>query len=373
MPKNRNLYLESFGLVHFKNYEQARLTCSAQLNCFVGRNGMGKTNLLEAIYYLCMGKSHTSLSDQYLTRHGADFFRLEAQFSTDDARRDRVVIKVKARQRKEIECNGLLYTRLADHVGRFPVVIITPDDTLIATEGSEERRRLLDNTLCQTDSRYLHQLMQYNQLLKQRNALLKQWEGRPTPAGLLEVYDLQMEAPAHYIYEARREFVTGFEEQLAAAYRAISGGQEEATLSYRSGLMDTPWLELVKRQAESDRVLQRTTAGIHRDDLAFMLSGHPLKRLASQGQLKSYVLSLKLAQYEVIKDRKGTAPILLLDDIFDKLDRDRVGQLLSFILDSAYGQVFISDTDPERVSSLLERFETSKNVYHIDQGKATLV
>lgn len=364
------LYLESLALVNFRNYEQVRLACSARLNCFVGRNGMGKTNLLEAIYYLCMGKSHTNLNDQYLARHDADFFRLEGVFLANGEAREQIVVKMKARQRKEIARNGAPYPRLADHVGRYPVVIITPDDTLIATEGSEERRRLLDNTLCQIDNRYLTQLLQYNQLLKQRNALLKQWEGRPVPAGLLEVYDLQMESPAQYIYERRQLFIADFGPRLAEAYSAISGGQEAAALEYRSALRQAGWAELMARQAEQDRALQRTTAGIHRDDLLFSLSGHPLKRMASQGQLKSYVLSLKLAQYQIIREQKGAAPILLLDDIFDKLDRGRVEQLLAYLLASAYGQIFISDTDPERVNRLLQPFGADKALYLIDQGTA---
>lgn len=332
---------------------------------------MGKTNLLEAVYYLCMGKSHTSLNDQYLNKIGTDFFRLEGTFCAAPGQKDAIVAKVKARQRKELSRNGQVYERLADHVGQYPVVIITPDDTQLVTEGSEERRRLLDNTLSQLDSRYLQQLMRYNQLLRQRNALLKQWEGRPMPAGLLDVYNTQMEEPANYIFESRSLFVEELGRQLAHIYRVIANGQEEAQLSYRSALQQTDWMSLQQQHERQDQQLQRSSAGLHRDDLVFRLADSPLRRIASQGQVKSYVLALKIAQYQVLRQQKDTAPILLLDDIFDKLDSGRVQQLLGFVLEAGFGQVFISDTDQERVSRLLNSLQADHFLYHIDHGQAT--
>ena len=365
------MYIESFKLVQFRNYDQQLISCSPAFNCFVGRNGMGKTNLLEAVYYLCMGKSHTSLNDQYLNKIGTDFFRLEGTFCAAPGQKDAIVAKVKARQRKELSRNGQVYERLADHVGQYPVVIITPDDTQLVTEGSEERRRLLDNTLSQLDSRYLQQLMRYNQLLRQRNALLKQWEGRPMPAGLLDVYNTQMEEPANYIFESRSLFVEELGRQLAHIYRVIANGQEEAQLSYRSALQQTDWMSLQQQHERQDQQLQRSSAGLHRDDLVFRLADSPLRRIASQGQVKSYVLALKLAQYQVLRQQKETAPILLLDDIFDKLDSGRVQQLLGFVLEAGFGQVFISDTDQERVSRLLNSLQADHFLYHIDHGQAT--
>ncbi len=370
-PKAWPVYIESFKLVQFRNYDQQLISCSPAFNCFVGRNGMGKTNLLEAVYYLCMGKSHTGLNDQYLNRIGTDFFRLEGIFHSEPGRKDAIVAKVKARQRKELSCNGQVYERLADHVGKYPVVIITPDDTQLVTEGSEERRRLLDNTLSQLDSRYLHQLMLYNQLLRQRNALLKQWEGRPMPPGLLDIYNAQMEEPANYLFESRSRFVEELGRQLAHIYRVIASGQEEAFLSYRSALQQTDWMSLQQQHERQDQQLQRSSAGLHRDELVFQLAGSPLRRIASQGQIKSYVLSLKLAQYQVLRQQKYTAPILLLDDIFDKLDSGRVQQLLGFVLEAGFGQVFISDTDQERVSRLLNSLQADHFLYHIDHGQAT--
>ncbi|WP_273444609.1 DNA replication/repair protein RecF [Neolewinella agarilytica] len=352
------MHLTSLILTQFKNYEFQRLTLSPRLNCFVGANGAGKTNLLEAVYYLCMGKSYNSSPDQYAVRHGDDGSRLEGLFGFDaedtKAEKDRIVIKIQKRKRKIIERNGTAYERLTEHVGRYPVVIIVPDDSRLVLEGSEIRRRLLDNSLSQTDPVYLSHLVAYNKLLANRNALLKELDGRKDTTGLLDIYDQQMQAPVAYILEKRQAFIGPFTELLTEAYAAISGERESVAITYKSQLHDTPWLELMAERREKDRVLQRTTAGIHRDDLVFTQDGHPLRRVASQGQLKSFVLSLKLAQYRLLERGTRRPPILLLDDIFDKLDRDRVRQLLELVLSSAFGQVFITDTDPERVTALID-------------------
>ena len=347
------MYLSSLKLTQFKNYERQALAFSPRLNCFVGFNGAGKTNLLEAIYYLCMSKGYGNLTDQYHIRHGDRVARLEGTFRTEDDREDRIVIKLRKRQRKVIERNGTAYERISEHVGRYPVVIVTPDDISLVQEGSATRRRLLDNSLSQTDPQYLTHLIAYNKLLDNRNARLRELEGRPDPTGLLAVYDLQMAEPATYIYEKRRDFVAPFTELLIEAYGAISGQQERVGLDYQSQLSEQPWSELLQSRAEKDRILQRTTGGIHRDELQFTQEGHPLKRVASQGQLKSFVLSLKLAQYRLLERNTARTPILLLDDIFDKLDHERVRRLLELVMSSAYGQLFITDTDPERVTSLI--------------------
>ncbi|MEM9931739.1 MAG: DNA replication and repair protein RecF, partial [Bacteroidota bacterium] len=318
-------------------------------------NGAGKTNLLEAVYYLCMGKSYASTPDQYAIRHGDLGSRLEGFFAGDSIGKqpDKVVVKLQKRKRKVIERNGTAYDRLADHVGRYPVVIIVPDDSRLVLEGSEIRRRLINNSLSQTDPAYLQHLISYNKLLANRNALLKELEGRQDPTGLLDVYDHQMAEPAAYLYAKRLAFISPFTELLTEAYAAISGARESVDLTYKSQLTENAWLELAAERREKDRRLQRTTGGIHRDDLVFTQEGHPLRRVASQGQLKSFVLSLKLAQYRLLEQNTQRTPILLLDDIFDKLDQDRVRQLLQLVLTSAFGQVFITDTDPERVTGLL--------------------
>lgn len=369
--ESKALQLQQIQLIHFKNYSDQTIEFSSRLNGLVGHNGMGKTNLLDAIYYLCMGKSYFSVRDQFLVKHEESFFRLVGHFELDE-RSDQLVVKVMPKQRKELELNGRLYDKLADHVGRFPVVIVIPDDTQLIREGSEERRRFVDNTLSQLDATYLQHLLQYNKILKQRNALLKQWGGRMLSQDLLQVYDEQLLAPAKYIHARRAAFIEEFQLPFRTAHQAICGGMEQASLRYRSALNETPFLELLKSKWERDVVLERTSQGIHRDDLIFHLGDHPLKRLGSQGQLKSFIVALKLAQYRFLKEERGVSPILLLDDIFDKLDPQRVQQLVDYILHEDFGQVFITDTDQDRVTKVLLEHTTSKpRLYTVTDGAVT--
>ncbi len=364
------MHLSSISLTQFKNYGRQDLTLHPRLNCFVGQNGAGKTNLLEAIYYLCMGKSFTGAPDQYVVKHGDDVSRLAGVFSVEAEEQDKIVVKIQRRKRKIIERNGAAYDRLAEHVGRYPVVVIVPDDSNLVLEGSETRRRLLDNSLSQADPVYLRHLITYNKLLANRNALLKELDGRKDTSGLLNVYDIQMAEPASYLHAKRQAFIAPFTELLIAAYAAISGNREAVNITYRSQLTEQTWSALQEERREKDRVLQRTSAGIHKDDLIFTQDGHPLRRVASQGQLKSFVLSLKLAQYRLLQQTTRRPPILLLDDIFDKLDKQRVGQLLELVLGATFGQVFLSDTDPERVASLLQEDATEWKRFLVEDGTA---
>jgi DNA replication and repair protein RecF len=366
----QSLFLEILILANFKNYEFQQVDCSAGLNCFLGMNGMGKTNLLDAIYYLCMTKSYFGLPDSGIVRHGEEFFRLEGKF-TIDGRGEKIVAKVIPRGKKEMERNGVGYQRLSEHVGLIPVVIITPDDNYIISEGSEARRRFLDNTLSQIDGEYLNQLMVYNQVLKQRNAALKA-SGAYNPA-LIEVYDRQLAGPAGFIFQKRAEFLERFRVTLLEMHKYISGKNETVDCSYRSQLSERSLAELLKENAEKDRMLERTTAGIHKDDLVFHLGDHPLKRFGSQGQLKSFVLALKLAQYELLKIEKKTQPILLLDDIFDKLDKQRVAYLMQLLLSGDFGQIFITDTDEDRIGEIIRQSGREHRKFRIERGKAQLI
>lgn len=364
------MHLERIKLIQFKNYEGEELFFNPAVNCIVGQNGMGKTNLLDAIYYLCMGKSYFGLSDSFIVQQGTGFFRLEGDLMRDD-RIEKVVAKIEPRKRKEFERNKVLYQRLSEHVGRYPVVIIVPDDTQLVTEGSEVRRRLLDNTLSQLDEAYLRALILYNKLLKQRNALLKQAEGRMLSEDLLLVYDEQMVKPATYIHERRQALIAAYAPIFQEAQRAISGEGEQVGLRYKSGLAEDDLLSLLKESREKDRILERTTVGIHKDDLVFTQEDRPLKRMASQGQLKTFVLALKLAQYRFLKQEKGVKPLLLLDDIFDKLDPSRVQQLIQYILAEDFGQVFLSDTDPNRVQQVISGQAVEYSTFQIESGQAS--
>jgi len=362
------LHLEKLILTHFRNYEFQSLEFAPRLNLVVGLNGMGKTNLLDAVYYLCMGKSQFSGNDRNVRQKGADFFRLEGYFQKNGGQQ-KVVAKVIPGQLKQLELDDKAYDKLSDHVGHFPVVFKAPDDTALALEGSEERRRFVDNTLCQLDNRYLAELMEYNRLLQRRNAALKQMaEQHRWDPTLLQVYDEKMKVPAEYILQRRTSFVQDFEPVFNRQFTVISGGKEQVHIKFKSQLQDTGFKSLMEANREKDRILQRTTGGIHKDDLGFQLNDMPLKRFASQGQLKSFVLALKLAQYELLKQQKQLKPILLLDDLFDKLDDERVNHLIRLLVEGDFGQVFITDTHPEKAEAIARNFGGEYRKFVVEAG-----
>jgi DNA replication and repair protein RecF len=348
------LYLSKLILTHFKNYASQTVEFTGGINGIVGPNGMGKTNLLDAVYFLCMCKSRFPVTDRQLIRHEADFFRLEGHF-VREGQTEKVVAKLPRGGKKAIERDDAPYERISEHVGRYPVVMIAPDDIQLALEGSEERRRFIDNTLSQVDPQYLGALIQYNQALRQRNAFLKQAAESPRSwdANLLAALDRQLLPPADYIFESRSRFIGRFVPLFNEHYAAISGNQEQVSCTYRSQLQEQPLPEWLEAMREKDRILQRSNAGIHKDDLVLLIDEYPVKQYASQGQLKSYVLAMKLAQYDLLMAETGQPPILLLDDLFAKLDRHRVSHLMAWITGRSFGQVFISDTELERLSSVV--------------------
>ncbi|MEM9919929.1 MAG: DNA replication and repair protein RecF [Bacteroidota bacterium] len=371
VTKHISLHLQRISLTNFKNYEFQHLDFCQKLNAFVGQNGMGKTNMLDAIYYACMCKSHFGINDRDLVRHGTDFFRLDAMLQLND-KKERIVAKVIPRQKKVFERNDVPYKRLMEHIGLFPIVMIVPDDTRLATDGSEERRRFIDNTLSQLNRGYLEQLVVYNRLLRQRNSLLKQMgaEGRSDDP-LLQAYDARICEPARSIHQTRKAFVEAFMPIFQACYQKISNDQEKVDCRYHSQLHDARMSDLLLQNAEKDRILQRSTCGIHKDDLVFSIRGYPLKRFASQGQLKTFVLSLKLAQYEWMRREKKDNPILLLDDIFDKLDRQRVRQLIQMLTERQFGQVFITDTHESRLEDILKGSGSDYRKFQVVEGTVT--
>lgn len=358
--------MDELKLVNFKNYETLKVRFSPQLNCFVGMNGMGKTNLLESIYYLCMTKSNFGTNDRQMVRQGETFFRIEGHFS-DKAK---VVAKVIPGKQKQFERNDVTYGRLVEHIGQIPVVMIVPDDTKLVSEGSEERRRFIDNTLSQLESGYLKMLMAYNKVLKQRNAALKgMGKSGYYDDRLIQTYNDQLLEPADFIFKSRKKFISEFFPVFQRFYQIISDDAEQVSGAYVSKLENDTLKNLLAENEQKDRILMRTTVGIHRDDLKFTIGDNPLRKFGSQGQLKSFVLALKLAQFEFLKKQKNKKPLLLLDDIFDKLDRHRVAQLVGLLLDQDFGQIFITDTHENRLEKIVEQYGTNYRKFTVENGK----
>lgn len=359
------MYLSQIKLTNFKSYELQAFDFSPRLNCLTGLNGVGKTNVLDAIHFLCLCKSHAGLNDKHLVRHDASFFRLEGRFELGTSS-TKIVAKYQSGQRKEIERNGTTYDRLTDYIGQFPVVMIAPDDVALVQEGSEDRRRFLDATLSQISPDYLQNLLIYNALLKQRNALLKHFaEQRRFDEVLLESLDRQMPQPARVIFEQRRQFVESFQPLFLEYYATISGSREQVKVRYDSDLAKGEFETLLREAQEKDRYLQRSSVGPHRDDLALFMDDQPVKKFASQGQLKSFLLALRLAQYEVLRRQKEISPILLLDDIFDKLDAQRVRQLIALLIGRDFGQIFITDTQRDRIETVIASFLGDYKIFEV--------
>lgn len=368
------MILQELTLTNYKNYEQEHVALDAQFTILTGDNGMGKTNVLDAIYYVCLGKSYFSGQDRYVVRSGADFTRLEARFVAD-ASTQKVVIKLVPRKLKEVSINGKKHDRLVDHLGRFSCVVIAPIDVQLMLDGSEQRRRYINNTIIQYDKQYTQALLTYNRLLRQRNALLKQMaENRTFNVDLLDSLTVPMVEPGTYIYQARQIFTTELTRLHNHYYALLSGGNEVTELRYKTPLNEgVSMLDAMRASYDKDRVLTRTTVGIHKDDLEMIMDDRPLKFYGSQGQLKSYVLAMKLSQYEILNSHTGAAPILLLDDVFDKLDRTRVSNLLAIVESDKFGQVVITDTSMDRVAGLLSLHEQGHTTYHVDRGSVKVV
>jgi len=362
------LILSSIQLTNFRNYNTEKFEFHDEVNVLVGKNGMGKTNVLEAIYYLCFGKSYFSSGDRYVFNKKDDFFRLEGNFRDGDSS-DKVVIKYQSGAKKEIELSGIKAERISDHVGHFLCVIIAPHDIQLMLDGSEDRRNFINNTIVQTDKKYLEYLLQYTYLLKQRNTLLKSFaEKRTFDQLLLDSVTIGMYKPAQYIFEQRKNKIESLLPIFKELYFEISGGNEVCDINYESHLTDKSFKEILEKNVEKDRYLGRTSQGIHKDDLVFLMNGEPIKNFASQGQLKSFVLSIKLAQYKTIETDSGKKPLILLDDIFDKLDQSRVMQLLQLINKNRFGQVFITDSNKNRIDSVLKEIEVAYNKFSIENG-----
>ena len=403
------MILQELHIINFKNIREADLTFADKLNCFVGLNGQGKTNLLDAIYYLSFTKSAFNTIDSQNIRHDAEFAMIQGIYGAPETTNDVVLGRAEARvasmpqsgiscervaecevtcairrgQKKQFRCGKKDYQRMLDHIGRIPLVMVSPEDNQLIAEGSDERRRFLDIIIGQTDRAYLEHLSMYNALVKQRNALLKQNGGadiqqQPTAndqwlmaQSLFEVLEHQMLPHAMYIFEHRRTFVEAFVPIFADLYKAIADVEEEPRLMYRSQLFDRDLNEAFKRTRSRDLILGWTSQGVHKDELEMLLGEYPLRRVGSQGQQKTYLIAMKLAQALYLSSQQpmanGQKPILLLDDIFDKLDAARVARIVDMVRGDQFGQIFLTDTDRQHLTEIVQPLGSSK-VFYVSGG-----
>lgn len=360
------MHLEKLSLTNFKNYDDSRFTFGPQVNVIVGANGSGKTNMLDAIYFLSLSKSAFHNQDALSIAHDADFFIIDGIFSKDD-RLTQITISLQRGQRKHLLADKKPYDRLSEHIGRFPVVLMAPNDTDLVREHSENRRHFFDGVLSQLDSDYLRDYLTYQQILKQRNSLLKLFAERNIlDEELLETYNEPLLALAERIYERRKRFVSEFLPAFRQHYAYLSNERETVDIIYESEVGSDEFAKDFRRNRSRDIQLQRTTMGIHKDDYVFEIGGVALKKFGSQGQQKTFVIALKLAQFDQLRTEKEIKPILLLDDIFDKLDDRRIGKLIQLMDEGMFGQLFITDARPERTEQLLQDVKTEVAFFRIE-------
>lgn len=364
--------LDKLSIVNYRNIGAADFAMSQGVNCFVGVNGAGKTNILDAIYYLSFCKSLSALPDSLNIRHDEPFFVLQGTYDAPSGPED-IYCGFKKGQKKQFKRNKKEYQRLAEHIGLLPLVVISPADEALISDSAEARRRYADSVISQCDSRYMDSLMAYNRLLTQRNALLKQMAASERPdLTLLDVFDQQLAMHGRVICQKRREFVGWLTPVVSRLYERIADGREAVTMTYvtcadrydlYAGLVET---------RPRDLVLGYTSRGVHKDDIEMAMDGYPIKKVGSQGQRKSFVIALKLAQYDYLAQSKRTTPLLLLDDVFDKLDASRGDRLIAMMASDDFGQTFITDTDMERLQSVLGRMGKDYKIFTVDDGKVSI-
>ncbi len=358
------MILSRLSIVNFKNIAQADLYFSPNINCFLGNNGMGKSNLLDAIYYLSFCKSYTRNPDSQNIRHGEDFFVVQGYYERN-GNDEELYCGIKRRQKKTFKRNKKEYDRLSDHIGFAPLVLSTPSDNELILGGSEERRKFIDQVISQFNKPYLGSLIRYNKALEQRNALLRQ---ECTEEMLYDLWEEQMDSAAAEIYESRHRFLQAFIPVFRRFYNEISSQNEAADLIYTSHLADGPLLPQLKSSRQRDLAIGYTTRGIHRDDMEMMLSDYPMKRIGSQGQCKTYLIALRLAQYDFLREQGDTTPLLLLDDIFDKLDAERVKQIVRLVSSEHFGQIFITDTNRQYLDDIVQSIGSQYSIFSVDRG-----
>ena len=359
------MHLKKLNLINYKNFKNQTFEFNSKVNCFVGSNGVGKTNILDAIYHLSFGKSYFNPITSQNIKHGEDFFVVDGRY-LKELKEEKIIVSLKKGGKKVIKRNSKSYNRFSDHIGLLPLVIISPVDRDLITEGSDLRRKFIDGVISQNDKIYLDQIIRYNKILFQRNSLLKQFYlSRTFDRDTIEIYDEQLSKIGNLIFNKRKEFLELFSPIFFEKYSIISNNKEKVNLNYKSQLKNHRLQDLLISNIEKDKVLQYTSAGIHKDDIEFLIGNYPIKKFGSQGQQKSFLIALKLAQYEVLKAKSGNSPILLLDDIFDKLDSKRVKQIIKMVNDSNFGQLFISDTDAKRTENVVKSAHENYEIFKL--------
>lgn len=357
--------LKKLSLINFKNLAQQEIVFGQSINCFVGDNGTCKTNIVDAIHYLSLCKSALGMSDSQCVLHGEDAFVIDGTYENDEGRREQIVCTYNRGNQKIIKRNGKAYERFSDHLGLIPVVIVSPADSMLISESAEERRRYINAFISQFDHDYLHQMIRYNAALAERNKYLKIGSDEQ----MLQIYDMQLAATAKGIYERRKEMIEMLQPIVAKYYGMLSGDRESVALAYRSDLQNGELIELLTDARQKDIILGHTTVGIHRDEILFTIGDVPLRKYGSQGQQKSFIIALKLAQYQIIAEQTGRAPILLLDDVFDKLDESRVAELIAIVASDAFSQIVITDCSYERMERLLSDSNADYKLFNVTYGK----
>jgi len=367
------MYLTKLKLINFKNYGEAELEFSKKINCFTGNNGAGKTNILDAIYYLSFCKSYFNFVDSQNIKHKADFFAIHGTYKNQNELNDLVNITQKRNSKKSFKFNKKEYERLADHIGKIPLVMVSPYDRDLINEGSDVRRKYIDGVISQFDKNYLDNLLQYNKALAHRNALLRSFaENRHFDAFSLQIWDKKLIEFGQPVFDKRKAFLQEFNPIFEKNYRFLSEGREQVELVYESQLALEPLGALLEKSVEKDRMLRYTGKGVHKDDLLFKIDGYPIKKFGSQGQQKTFVVAVKLAQFEYMRKVKNFKPVLLFDDIFDKLDHQRVNKIIQLVSNDNFGQVFITDTQSERIEAIFEQVDIDHKIFMVKQGNVKL-
>ena len=366
------MHLKHINLVNFKNITQASLDFSPGINCFVGENGSGKTNMLDAVYYLSFCKSYFNPVDSQNIKHDEAFFVIQGEYDLR-GEKEEIYCGLKRNQKKQFKRNKKEYTKLSDHIGLLPLVIISPSDEQLITEGSDQRRKYIDSVISQYDRVYLDRVIRYNRVLLQRNTLLKQLKEKGGDQGMLDVWDVQLNELGQKIYEQRKEFINELEPVYNKFQNYISGGKETVKLQYKSHFNSGDYPSQLQEARQKDMILGYTTAGVHKDDIEMLLDGYSIKKAASQGQKKTFLIALKLAQFDFLARHSGIKPLLLLDDIFDKLDEKRGSKLIDLVAEDHFKQIFITDTRLEHLDNLLKRVDKESKIIQVEKGEFVIV